>query len=449
MRKWLFLMVCCVLPSLLRGQNTSILGTWKGTLDTGNGTLDLYCTFVETEAGLAATMSVPAQGAYGIAIDRVSFDGMNLSLEIDALVMKYRGMLLMGTVAGTFAQYGMELPLSFVRGELPKPKRPQEPQRPFPYEEKDVTFRNERDGHTLAGTLTLPQVADRAAGYDAIVLVSGSGAQNRDEELMGHKPFLLLADVLTRAGYAVLRYDDRGVGASGGVFETATTEDFANDARAAVAYLKQQPNVRRVGILGHSEGASVAFLIAADTASEATTCDFVISFAGPGVRGDEILLSQQRRIYTLSGVPSNQIEQQLAANRLIYDRVLAASANDEALRQELEMVVGNPEVVQQLLSPWMYAFIRFSPQEALRQIRVPVLAFNGTKDVQVIWDLNLPAIESALKEAGNTHVSIVPLEGLNHLGQTCQSGIPQEYAQIEETLASQVIDTILSFLAGL
>lgn len=450
-----FLIVCLLgLASLAWSQNASFIqGTWKGTVDAGTGPLDIYFTLTDRDGTLAADLSVPAQGAHGIPVDRITFDGVNLSLELDALQMKYSGMLLMGSVAGKLSQYGMEFPVTLVRGEIPRPKRPQEPKGPFPYEVREVVFENGYAGHSLAGTLTLPSTTAVGANgpkpLDAVVLVSGSGAQNRDEELMGHKPFLVLADALTRSGFAVLRYDDRGVGASGGVHETATTQDFASDAQAALDYLNTLPEIGRVGILGHSEGAAIAFLVASGAVKEDTACDFVISFAGPGVSGKEILLSQQRRIYTLSGLPDHQVEQILRVNASMYDLVLESRENDEALHQQVLSMLGDPALVQQLLNPWMYAFIRYSPQEALRKVRVPVLAFNGTKDVQVLWDLNLPAIEAALKEGGNQQVQIVPLEGLNHLGQHCQTGVPQEYAQIEETLAPEVVDTILRFLAGL
>lgn len=424
----------------LYGQTSAlVVGTWKGVLEAANN-LEIYFTIRQGPEALSATMSVPAQGARDLPVDRVTFDGLNLTLEVDALMMKYTGMLLRGTFSGTLTQYGISYAMALVKGQIPQPSRPQEPQPPYPYQEQTVVFHNERDGIDLAGTLTLPE---GEGPFDAVVLVSGSGPQNRDEELMGHKPFLVLADALTRAGYAVLRYDDRGVGESGGTQVGATTEDLSYDAQAALAFLKGKDNMARVGILGHSEGAGIAFLVASRTSQ----CDFVISLAGPGVRGDQVLLAQQRAILSASGMTPAQLDQVEQANRQIFDRILASTANDEAFRQEiLQMVGGDEATAAQLLDPWMYSFIRFSPEEVIRQVRVPVLAINGTKDLQVIASQNLPAIGKALQQAGNSQVTLLEMEGLNHLGQHCQSGHPQEYAMIEETIAPEILEAILEFL---
>lgn len=440
MRKYWLVILCLGFCVGLTGQSTStVCGVWKGVLDLPGTQLELYFDIGGLDDELSATMTVPAQAVYDLPVDCIQLEGLRLSLEIAGLDMSYSGMLVKNFFLGEFSQHGMKFPMSLVRSELPQRLRPQEPVRPFPYREQEVTFRNEQAGIALAGTWTVPEGVSE---YDAVILVTGSGAQNRDEALMGHKPFLVLADALTRAGYAVLRYDDRGVGDSEGLFSGATTEDFSYDAQAALSYVRSLPGVRRVGVLGHSEGASIAFLVAARDAS----CDFVISFAGPGIRGDEVLMSQSRAIYRLSGYPEAQIDQALVLNRAVFDRILSSTSNDAALRREVEALVGDPQAVNQLLDPWMYAFIRFSPQEALRRISVPVLAFNGTKDVQVLMDLNLGAIGAALAEGGNQQVRLEALEDLNHLGQHCQSGLPQEYAQIEETIAPEIIHLILEFL---
>lgn len=416
-------------------RHDAVLGTWKGTLNNQASAIDIYFTITDTDGKLSATMTIPEQGVKGFPIDTVSFDGFNLSLKVNAIQMSYQGMLVMNSFTGKLTQYGMEFPMALTRGEIPIAKRPQEPVNPYPYREEQVVFKNEKAGIRLAGSLTLPQ---GNGPFHAVVLVSGSGYQDRNEELMGHKPFLVIADALTRAGIAVLRYDDRGVGESEGSTQGNTTQDLSYDAQAALQYLKSRPEISHAGIAGHSEGGAIAFIVAA----REPECDLVISLAGPGVSGDKVLSSQQRAIYSTSGVPTPQVEQIVAANRVLFDIILASEENNAALRTKIEaMMPGQEAAVDQLLDTWMYHFIKYDPTSDIKGVKVPILALNGTKDSQVICDLNLDAIAAA-----NPRAKIVKFDGLNHLFQHCTTGLPTEYGNIEETIAQEVIDEIVGFI---
>ena len=328
------------------------------------------------------------------------------------------------------------------------PKRPQEPEPPFPYEAEDVTFPNEADDVKLAGTLTLPDTADV---YPAVVLITGSSPQDRDEALAGHRPFLVLADHLTRQGIAVLRYDDRGVAASTGDFAQATTEDFARDAEAAVAYLKTRPEIDadRIGLLGHSEGGLVAPMVATRSGGVA----FLVLLASPGVTGEEILYEQGDLIGKAEGASASQVE----ANRTQRERLFAAIKQDTDSAQVASDVrrilkeSGLPaEAVEAqaewAASPWFRYFLTYDPAPALEKVEVPVLALFGEKDLQVPAEANRAAVEAALEAGGNEAYAVEVLPSLNHLFQTSETGAPSEYAQIEETMAPVVLETIAAWI---
>lgn len=433
-----FLIMASLMLICISGVSQNINATWKGTLNNQSNAIDIYFTITGAEGNLSANMTIPEQGVKGFPIDTVTFDGFNLKLKVNAIQMEYSGMMVMGTFTGTLTQYGMKFPMALIKGEIPLQNRPQEPQKPYPYREEQVVFSNEEAGIRLAGTLTLPS---GKGPFPAVVLISGSGYQNRDEELMGHKPFLVIADALTRAGIAVLRYDDRGVGESDGNAFGNTTADLSWDAQAALKYLKGRPEISFAGLAGHSEGGAIAFIVAARDPS----CDFVISLAGPGVRGDQILLSQQWVILSGSGVPEEQLKQIAAANERLFNQIISSEANDEALRGKLmELAGGQEAAVNQAIEPWMYYFIKYDPTQDIAAVKVPLLALNGTKDVQVICDLNLNAIAAA-----NPDATIVRFEGLNHLFQHCTTGLPAEYGKIEETIAPEVLEEMIKFVKGL
>jgi uncharacterized protein len=351
-------------------------------------------------------------------------------------------------IAGEWKQGGGTLPLVFKRlARAMSLNRPQEPKRPYPYAEEEVVVENQAAGVTLAGTLTLPA---GAGPHPAVVLITGSGPQDRDEAVMGHRPFLVLADHLTRQGIVVLRCDDRGVGKSTGSFAKAIDADFVDDTLAAVAFLRTRKEIdpRRIGLVGHSEGGIVAPRAAAKSPEVA----FIVLLAGVGVPMEEILLRQARDISLAMGIGENLIARNAATQRELF-RILQsekdpAKAEDAirkvlhesltAMTDEQKKALGMYDAmldgqIKMMLSPWFRDMLGYDPQPALRAVKCPVLAINGEKDLQVAAQENLPAIREALVAGGNQRVKAVELPGLNHLFQTCETGAPTEYSRIEET----------------
>lgn len=335
------------------------------------------------------------------------------------------------------------------------PDRPQNPKPPFPYDEREVEITSAVDGVTLAGTLTLPRGA--VGGAPAVVLLTGSGAQDRDETIFGHKPFWVIADHLTRAGVAVLRLDDRGVGGSGGDTTTSTLETFAGDAVTAAIYLRTLPEIdaKRVGLVGHSEGGLVAPMAAAQSPDIA----FLVLLAGTGVPGREVLVSQQAAILRASGAPEEVIAKQQAdqaaalelvesgaEKQEIVDFIAAAlAAEGQGMPEEQARALAEQQAAT-IGSPWFRSFLATDPAAHLRRVRVPVLALNGERDLQVLPDLNLPAIENALREGGNADVTIVELPGLNHLFQRSTTGGLEEYGSIDETFNHAALDVMTRWI---
>jgi dipeptidyl aminopeptidase/acylaminoacyl peptidase len=339
--------------------------------------------------------------------------------------------------------------------------RPQEPLPPYPYMEEEVVFRNNDAGITLAGTITRP---DGEGVYPAVILVSGSGQQNRDEEIFGHKPFRVLADYLTRRGVVVLRYDDRGVGGSGGDPSGATSADFATDALAAFSYLESMPYVNRkhTGVIGHSEGGLIALMLAAGNSD----VDFIVTLAGPGTTGREILLDQSGIISRLSGIPEMTISMNNRINNTIYDIMEDEPESDRAMeiiRKEVGDMLAEQSVpaeqTESMISGlesslggssynWLRYFIMSDPAHYLERITCPVLALNGEKDCQVPGERNLKAISFGLVKAGNSEVTTMLLPDLNHLFQTSDTGLPTEYGVIEETFNKDVLTIIGDWISG-
>jgi uncharacterized protein len=363
-------------------------------------------------------------------------------------------------LTGQWRQAGMVLPLELNHSaEAFRLNRPQEPVPPFPYKTEDVTFRNERSGIEFAGTLTTPSTG---TNFPAVLLITGSGPQNRDEELMGHKPFLVLADWLTRQGIAVLRYDDRGVGKSGGTFDGATTFDFADDAEAGFDFLRRVPgiNTGRCGLIGHSEGGMIAPVIASCRGD----VDFIVLLAGPGLTGEEIVMLQSERISRAEGMAEKDIKADLKLQKEIYNvlkkttdneiagtkitRLLnhynrahaADSVSDTSLQMQTAMQV------RTMTSNWFRTFLKFNPTEYLERVKCPVLAMNGELDLQVPCTENLEAIERALIFGGNPDGKTEALPGLNHLFQHATTGSPSEYGKIEETFAPAALTMISSWI---
>ena len=316
-KKLLFSFVLTLFALSLSSQD--IVGVWSGKLNVMNKELTIVFNIDITELGYSVTMDSPDQGAYGIPCDEVSFDNNRFNISIKTLGVSYSGKLNVDKIEGQFTQSGMNFPLTLNRtADKPiPPNRPQEPQEPYPYYTEDLTFENKKEGITLAGTLTLP--SDKGK-HPVVVLISGSGAQDRNQEIMGHKPFLVIADYLTRNGIGVLRFDDRGTAQSGGDFDSATSENFANDVEAAVEYLLSRNDIdkKKVGLIGHSEGGIIAPIVA----ERNKKVSFIVLLAGTGVRGDELLMKQTRTIAKASGVPDEILDQTGKINRAFYDIIL-------------------------------------------------------------------------------------------------------------------------------
>lgn len=456
LKKWMCLLL--LLPLFAGAQEPT--GNWEGTLAFGDARLRIVFRIADAEQGLTATLDSPDQGMRGLSVERVSWRDSELRLEMPALQASYRGMLLpVGLIVGTFSQAGMDIPLSLTRREF---RRPQEPRPPYPYACREVSFPSRSSALTLAGTLTMPAEAPRAG----VVLVSGSGTQNRDEEILGHKPFLVIADFLTRRGIAVLRYDDRGFGAS--VEERrelagSTTDDLAQDALGAYDFLRALPEMNScpVGILGHSEGGTIAFI----AASAEPGMGFVVSLAGLAVPGSRASLAQNRRIMERQGMPAEQIAsccellekcfriiadrtpEQLAAEREELKRALAAAQPGASLPEAVRgQLLGLLDAAAE--SPWVYRFLTYDPApEIVRTGDRPVLALNGSLDRQVDAEENLGALARLL--GGSQRFTVKRYEGLNHLFQPCTTGDVGEYEQIETTVAPQVLEDVAAWIGSL
>lgn len=439
-----------------------ITGQWNGLLKVQGIQLRVVFNVSKSADGYSSTMDSPDQGAKGIPVTKTSFENPNIHFEVANAGIVYDGVLKENEIEGTFKQGGQSFPMNLSRKAIEKPivKRPQEPAQPYPYYSEEVSFTNSAANISLAGTLTLPA---KEGNYPAVILITGSGPQNRDEELLGHKPFLIIADYLTRHGIAVLRYDDRGTAKSTGNFKTATSADFATDVKAAVAYLKtrKEINVKKIGLVGHSEGGLIAPMVAADSKDVA----FIVLLAGPGMQGAPLLLLQQDLIAAASGASEADIKKSNATNKKIFDMVLTiadtaqlktavtgiiseAIKNDTAVH--LPAGISQEEYVarqvNQLTSPWMLYFLKYDPVPTLQKVKCPVLAINGEKDLQVPPKENLSLIKSALAKGGNKKATIKELPGLNHLFQECKTGSPNEYAEIEQTFSPAALDEIAKWI---
>lgn len=450
------LLIGLIFPALLSAQN--IEGTWHGKLTLPLGSLNIVFHISQTAEGeYTTTLDSPDQGAKNIKTQSTSFKDSILIIQIPVINASYKGKLNDDRhITGTFTQ-GMPLPLNLEKGNPQKLDRPQEPQPPFPYSVEEVSVTNEKDGITLAGTLTLPKKGTKCP---AVVLVTGSGAQNRNSEIMGHKPFFVIADYLTRNGIAVLRCDDRGTAASKGNHATATNEDFARDTEAALAYLRSRKEINptKTGIIGHSAGGTIAFITAAKDPSVA----FVVSLAGVAVQGDSLMLKQVELISKSQGMPDAMWPAMKPALRQRYSLLKQTDKTPEELQKELYADITktiSPEklkdlnTVQQLssqintmTSPWYLHFMRYDPTKDLRKIKCPVLALNGEKDIQVDAAMNLTAIKQRIAGNGNKNVTIKVYPKLNHLLQTCEKGTLAEYGELEETISPEVLEDMKEWI---
>ena len=436
-------------------------GLWLGTLEAGPTKLRL-ALHVEAAAngGFNAKVDSLDQGAMGIPVTSVKRNDRSLTFSLNGIKASYTAEI--GSdgsqMTGTWEQGGVSMPLTLKRtDQIPEILRPQEPHKPYPYKEEDVKYPNPSAGIQLAGTLTTPA---GNAPFPAVLLITGSGPQNRDEELLGHRPFLIISDYLTRHGIAVLRVDDRGIGQSTGSFAKATTADFATDVQAGIAWLKTRPEIdhARIGLIGHSEGGIIAPLVASQSADVA----FIVMLAGTAVPGDQVLTEQQMLVSKSMGVPGEVVAQNRALNEKLFAILRAESKPEEAEKKlaavAREALAQMPEDQRKLVqpgleaqvksanSPWFRYFLTYDPGPALRKLPCPVLAMNGELDVQVSARQNLPVIAKALEEAGNRDYEIVKLPKLNHLFQTATTGSPSEYAAISETFSPLALDILAQWI---
>jgi hypothetical protein len=449
-------------PTTSVTETARIEGTWQGTLSLPTARLRLVVKIRRdaTSGALSGSMDSLDQGARDLPIDSLHFENGRLVFEMRAIGGRYEGRLSDSgdELVGDWSQRGATLPLTLKRdSNVPVAKRPQEPSLPLPYREEEVAY-DSAPGVRLAATFTLP------AGdgpFPCVVLLTGSGPQDRDESIAGHRPFYVLADALTRRGIAVLRADDRGVGGSTGNFSaTSSSEEFATDALAGVRFLTARPDIQRgrIGLIGHSEGALVASLAATRDLPEARSVGFLVLLAGPGVPLGDVLLEQTRLILGSRGIPPQVLDAETKAlARLIEialtegDRERAASAmraviNErigalpEAAREPMERQV--EQQVAQMNSPWMRWMLAYDPALILQATRIPVLAVFGGRDLQVPAAQNKGPVEFAIRTAGHPASKVVEVPDVNHLFQAATTGAPVEYGQIEETMNPAVLDLI-------
>lgn len=452
---------------------------WEGSVTLPGGMkLEILVKFRDGagDGKWSATIDIPLQSAFDLPLQNVVLNEKELSFTIappaNAVFHANIDPDDPTSAEGELSQHGMTFPLvlsKVVEGEKPtvgRVEHPQTPKPPYPYQTREVTYENKDAGIRLAGTLTIPE---GDGPFPAVVMITGSGAQDRDESLLGHKPFAVIADYFTRHGIAVLRADDRGVGKSTGSVSLSTSTDFADDALAGLKFLKSQKEIEasHIGLIGHSEGGLVAPIAAAKSDDVA----FIILLAGTGVSGKDILIRQLSDITRSSGVEESALEKQAIAQVRFLDLIMADDPDEdqiiEALRylshlqtdpehaenpDEMNVAVKDqieamiPAQLEPYQSPWFKSFLKFDPRTVLVNVHCPVLAVNGSLDTQVAADLNIPEIADALRKAGNNKVTTRIFPGLNHLFQHCKTGSPSEYATISESFSPEVLDYITNWL---
>ena len=453
------------LSAQISNNKKNMEGSWLGTVSVGaNGIRMVFNLKLNDKDSLVATADSPDQGAKGIPMGRVILNGDKLTILAPLLLGDYKGTLRNDTtVDGTWTQRGLSYPLIIkkLKGVFSL-YRPQEPKPNFPYLSEEVTIPNKKFNIFLSGTLTMPE---GKGPFPAVILITGSGPENRNEEIYGHKPFLVISDWLTRNGIAVLRYDDRGIAKSQGNYDDATSSDLATDAEAAYLFLKDDPkiNPKIIGFIGHSEGGLIAPIVASSHAEIA----FIISLAGPGVTGEQIMIRQLEEISKLSHVSETSIKESVATNKRLFsvlkkekdnykaEAKIMAIYKESLQKRKLSNADMETAMKQQKATfgasqyTWYRYFITTDAATFWKKVKCPVLALNGEKDLQVAADENLREIEKAVKSSGNNAVTTIKLPGLNHLFQHCTTGLPSEYNQIEETFSPEVLKIMSDWIAGL
>lgn len=423
-----------------------ITGEWHGSLQIQGTELPLVFHISKTETGLKSKLDSPKQNAFGIPMDSTSFKNDSLFIS-SKMGISYTGSITgKEGIVGNFMQNGMVLKLNLSRKNTETTAQTQT--EPKPYHSENVFFENEKAGIVLGGTLAFPKGKEK---FPAVVLISGSGAQTRK----GNKPFLALSDFLVRNGIAVLHYDDRGVGESEGDMLTATSANFATDVEAAVDFLRSRNEINsaKIGLIGHSEGGMIAPMVA----SKSDKVAFLVLMAAPGIPGNELLVLQNRLIGKAHGMTEPQLAIAEKTNRSIYDIII--NSPKDSLKTNLtnflkEISPNIPETqlnaeIKMMSYPWMKFFLKYDPRPALEKTKVPVLAINGGNDLQVPAEINLNAIETALKKGGNNRVTIEILPGMNHLFQESETGLPSEYGNLEQKFSAETMELISNWIKSL
>lgn len=466
MKRVLFVVLLGLISHFNFAQNAT--GDWYGNLEVQPGmTLPLVLHITEADGTYGGTLDSPDQKAFGIPMTTVNYGNATLNIEITNMGITYNGVMDSdSSIKGTFKQGGQTFPLEFTREAVTveAPNRPQEPKAPFPYKQEEVTFENTAANATFSGTITLPKVVFKGKKkLPAVILISGSGPQDRNEELVGHKPFLVIADYLTRNGIAVLRYDDRGTAKSTGEFQGATSADFATDAQAAFDFLKNHPDIdaSKIGFAGHSEGGLIAPMVAAKNKE----VSFIALLAGVGQPGDELLMDQGYLIGKAQGMDEEMLRKNRIAQEMMFGIVKEYYGDTPKIKEELTTYLNNaldqnPEMIPEggtkedlmkreintLTSDWFQYLLITDPRPTLEKVTCPVLAINGSLDLQVPSKKNLENIEKSVKKGGNTDVTTVEFPNLNHLFQTTTTGSPSEYAQLEETFSPDALKVLSDWI---
>lgn len=441
----------------------------EGTLSHSGQTVGMIIKLYSVGTKPYSEIYIPEQFIYAKKASATILSEDSITLNFRDFQASYKGRIVHDSlyVSGLWIQRGQSFPLRLDfknDNEAVSFRRPQEPRGPFPYISRDITIPNKKDKVNLSGTLTLP---DTIGKHTLVILITGSGPQDRNEELVGHKPFFVIADYLTRNGIAVFRYDDRGVGQSTGNFGTSTSLDFMNDVLSIVSYFRKQPHINsgKIGLIGHSEGGMIAMMAAAKKRKDIR---FIISLAGPGVNIIDLLLRQTEDVLRAAGANEDMIEKTRALNFQLYNLALTEPNIDSVMNKisgfldEITADLTEEEIneygfskdnlrisAMQLFNPWMKYFLACKPSDYLKKIRCPVLALNGSLDIQVSADENLEAIERFLKEGKNTKVQTIRLEGLNHLFQKAEHGTIAEYMLIEETINMKVLEILKNYIKAL
>lgn len=435
-----------------------IIGSWAGELDIQGTKLPIIFNIKSIETGLTTTMDSPAQGAKDIPVAKTTFEKNELFLDASNMKIEFKGTLVNDKIDGTFSQGGMNLPLVLSRKK--EANRPQTPKAPFDYEIQEVIFVNPIDLNTLAGTLTTPK---NKKNFPVVVLITGSGQQNRDEEIFGHKSFWVIADDFAKKGIAVLRLDDRGIGGSNkGNNTTPTSQNFATDINAAVNFLSLK-GYKNIGLAGHSEGGMIAPMVA----SQNNKVKFVVSMAGPGIPIEELLQLQSRAVAKLDGASDADLKMNEELNRKLYAVIKNPKSND--LKSEIKTILSEelkklpkeqlpPESeiekmleseAKQISNPWFVYFLKFNPDDYWSKLKIPVLALNGSLDSQVTSKENLAGIKSSLEKAKNKSFEIIEFPNLNHPFQEAKTGAVSEYAEIEQTISPTLLNKMSSWILKL